>query len=224
MWEDGELADAMHNLWCDTCDTALEAEDSDNSDLNQYLYQVQGQGYSLSDVDGSSGVEDSDEDHEANAMPATLVEDAEDDVAESDVDHRVHACPATESVPVHISDPFDDNEPDEPIDDELVRRLGALFRDHVVDACAATSVDPVQIADHFDEWEERVEDFERSLPTSSAAVAARALPDCVAAMTASTLDRGEARDIKKHMDKHLAPAMPTVMPEKQTPREKLRAK
>ncbi len=43
-------------------------------------------------------------------------------------------------------------------------------------------------------------------------------------MTASNLDRGEARDINKHMDKHLAPAMPTVMPEKQTHREKLRAK
>ncbi len=89
--------------------------------------------------------------------------------------------------------------------------------DHLANACPA-----VMVESHWDEWEDAVEDFSRSLPDSEAAVAARSLPDRVKAVAASTLDRGEYESIKKHMNKHLAPAMPTIAPEERPHREKLR--
>jgi hypothetical protein len=39
------------------------------------------------------------------------------------------------------------------------------------------------------------------------------MPSSVSAVAASSLDRGRVVEIVKHMNKHLAPAMPTIFPE-----------
>ena len=54
----------------------------------------------------------------------------------------------------------------------------------------------------WDEWEDRVEEDRRTRPLSHAARAA------------STVDRGIVEDVEKHMNKYLAPAMPTIRPDK----------
>ncbi len=61
----------------------------------------------------------------------------------------------------------------------------------------------------WDEWEDRVEEDRRTRPLSQAARAA------------STVDRGIVEDVEKHMNKYLAPAMPTIRPDKKLHREKL---
>ncbi len=77
--------------------------------------------------------------------------------------------------------------------------------DHLANACPA-----IDHSDNWAEWEDTVEEFRRSLPKS------------VAAAAACTLDRGQADIVEKHMNKHLAPAMPTIDPDRRPHREKLK--
>ena len=146
--------------------------------------------------------ESDDEAHQPREAQGRSLSDADGGDSDSDAEFQ-------RAVPDDSEDDEDNNSDD----------------DHLANACPAVMIAPALMAEsHWDEWEERVEDFARSLPDSEAAVAARALPDSVKAVAASTLDRGESENIKKHMDKHLAPAMPTVVPEERPHREKLRAR
>ncbi len=65
--------------------------------------------------------------------------------------------------------------------------------DHIAPACPA-----LQCEEDWGDWEDVVEEFRQSLPKS------------IAAMAASTLDRGQADVIEKHMVKDIAPAMPSI--------------
>ena len=73
----------------------------------------------------------------------------------------------------------------------------------------------------WDDWEERVEEHRRTRPPSQAARAASTIELCVPlneqSLTGydrtSTLDKGNAKQVKKHMEKYLIQCMPTIRPE-----------
>ena len=68
-------------------------------------------------------------------------------------------------------------------------------------ACPAIACPAIEEI-RWDDWEDRVVEYRRTRPLV-------------------VVDRGIVREVSKHMDKYLAPCMPTIFPEKIKHREKL---
>ena len=94
-------------------------------------------------------------------------------------------------------------------------------------ACPAVVEEEVR----WEDWEERVEEHRRTRPPSRAACAASTVDMCVLPTEQSqdddrepTLDKGNAKQNKKHMEKYLTPCMQTIRPEPKDKKKKHREK